>query len=75
VDGLYFSVVTMLTIGFGDFLPTTTATKVILFPFTILVIAQLANQVGMIIEFVLILSLFHRLMMLVQIFFATLGTS
>lgn len=47
LDGIYFSVVSMLTIGFGDFEPTQTATRVLLFPFAILTIAQLANQVGM----------------------------
>ncbi|KIM79102.1 hypothetical protein PILCRDRAFT_567574 [Piloderma croceum F 1598] len=51
LDAIYFSVVTMLTIGFGDFVPTTTATRILLFPFVVLAIAQLANQVGMIIGF------------------------
>ncbi|KAF7971393.1 hypothetical protein HWV62_21228 [Athelia sp. TMB] len=51
LDGIYYSVVSMLTIGFGDFEPTKTATRILLFPFAILTIAQLANQVGMIIEF------------------------
>ncbi|KZP04697.1 hypothetical protein FIBSPDRAFT_386019 [Athelia psychrophila] len=47
LDGIYFSVVSMLTIGFGDFEPTQTATRILLFPFAVLTIAQLANQVGM----------------------------
>jgi potassium channel subfamily K, other eukaryote len=42
VDGIYFIVVTTLTIGFGDVVPTTTAMKVLTFPIAILGISLLA---------------------------------
>lgn len=42
VDGIYFIVVTTLTIGFGDIVPTTTAMKVLTFPIAILGISLLA---------------------------------
>jgi potassium channel subfamily K len=48
LDGLYFSVVSLLTIGFGNFAPTKTSTKVLLFPFSIAGIALLSNQVTLI---------------------------
>lgn len=41
----------MLTIGFGDFFPSTVATKVLLLPFAILTISQLGNQVSMIVTY------------------------
>jgi len=42
VDGIYYMVVTTLTIGFGDLTPQTVALKVLTFPFTIVGIALLA---------------------------------
>jgi potassium channel subfamily K len=42
VDGIYFEVVTTLTIGFGDIAPQTAVMKVLIFPFTILGITLLA---------------------------------
>jgi potassium channel subfamily K, other eukaryote len=42
VDGIYFAVVTTLTIGFGDVTPHTAAMKVLIFPFTIIGITLLA---------------------------------
>ena len=42
VDGIYFLVVTTLTIGFGDIVPTTTTMKVLTFPIAILGISLLA---------------------------------
>ena len=42
VDGLYYMVVTTLTIGFGDITPNTAAMKVLTFPFTIIGITLLA---------------------------------
>ncbi|KZT43256.1 voltage-gated potassium channel [Sistotremastrum suecicum HHB10207 ss-3] len=50
-DGIYFMVVSSLTVGFGDFEPTTTAGRIILFPFLFFLVAQLANAIGMIIGF------------------------
>jgi potassium channel subfamily K, other eukaryote len=42
VDGIYFIVVTTLTIGFGDMVPTTALMKVLTFPIAILGISLLA---------------------------------
>jgi potassium channel subfamily K len=50
-NGIYFIVVTALTIGFGDFYPTTTPGRIILFPFDILLICQLAIIVSSIATF------------------------
>lgn len=48
LDGVFFTVTTMLSIGFGNYSPSQTSTKVLLFPFTILGIALLSNQVSLI---------------------------
>jgi len=45
-DAIYFSVVTLLTIGFGDLTPSHTVTRVILFFYALVSIALLANLVG-----------------------------
>lgn len=50
VDGIYFMVVTTLTIGFGDITPHTAAMKVLIFPFTIIGISLLAVIVTSIIR-------------------------
>ena len=42
VDGIYYTVVTFLTIGFGDLTPHTSTFKVLTFPFTIIGITFLA---------------------------------
>src|SRR5579862_3223445 len=42
VDGIYYMVVTTLTIGFGDLTPQTAVMKVLTFPFTIIGITLLA---------------------------------
>lgn len=52
LDGVYFSVVTVLTIGFGDLSPTRPATKVLLFPFAIVGFALLSNQLSLIVSVV-----------------------
>lgn len=52
LDGIYFSVQTALTIGFGDLLPTHTSTKILVFVFSILTISQLANEVAIIVRFI-----------------------
>lgn len=51
MQGIYFSVVSFLTIGFGDFTPTKTATQVVLFPFLLVGIVQLACLIGMLVHY------------------------
>lgn len=41
----------LLTLGFGDFYPTKVATQIVLFPFLLVGIAQLANLIRMIVSF------------------------
>ena len=50
--GVYFSIVTSLTIGYGDFSPTTTATRVLLFPFAVTTIALLGVILNNLVNFV-----------------------
>ena len=50
VDGIYFTVVSMLTIGFGDLTPRTPIMKVLTFPFVIIGIALLALVVTSIVR-------------------------
>ncbi|KAG9075917.1 hypothetical protein FRC06_009810 [Ceratobasidium sp. 370] len=51
LQGIYFTIVTLLTIGFGDFYPTKPSTKVLLFPFALLGITLLAECISMIVSF------------------------
>ncbi|ODN83387.1 hypothetical protein L202_01531 [Cryptococcus amylolentus CBS 6039] len=51
LDGIYMSVQTALTIGYGDLVPSTTAGKVLVFPFSVLTISQLGNEIALIIGF------------------------
>ena len=51
IDGIYFSLITAFTIGFGDFSPTKVSTQILNFPFAVLSIALLAVMIGQIIEF------------------------
>ena len=51
-DGIYFSIQTALTIGYGDFTPSTAAGKVLVFPFAILTISQLGNEISLIVDFI-----------------------
>ncbi|WWC60913.1 uncharacterized protein I303_103489 [Kwoniella dejecticola CBS 10117] len=51
-DGIYFSTQVALTIGYGDFAPTTSAGKVLIFPFSVLTISQLGNEIALIIGFI-----------------------
>ncbi|KAF8321589.1 voltage-gated potassium channel [Clavulina sp. PMI_390] len=51
LQGVYYSTVTLLTVGFGDFEPTKTSTRIILFPFALIGIAQLGSILGMIVSF------------------------
>jgi len=51
LQGIYFSIVSFLTIGFGDFTPTKTATQIVLFPFLLVGIVQLACLVGMLVYY------------------------
>ena len=50
VDGIYYMVVTTLTIGFGDVTPQTAVMKVLTFPFTIIGITLLALIVTSIVK-------------------------
>ncbi|KAK4698255.1 hypothetical protein P7C70_g8028, partial [Phenoliferia sp. Uapishka_3] len=50
-SGIYFSLVTVLSIGFGDFAPTKTASRILLFPFAVGSIALLAVLVGVFVDF------------------------
>jgi len=50
VDGIYFVVVTTLTIGFGDITPHTPAMKVLIFPFTVVGIGLLAVIIASIVQ-------------------------
>ncbi|KAF8511620.1 voltage-gated potassium channel [Hysterangium stoloniferum] len=50
-QGIYFTVVTFLAIGYGDFTPTQTVTRVFVFMFVVLGIAQLGNIVTMLVRF------------------------
>jgi potassium channel subfamily K len=43
---------TALTIGFGDIKPATTAGKILVFPFSVLTISQLGNEIALIIGFI-----------------------
>ncbi len=43
---------TALTIGYGDFTPVTTAGKILVFPFSVLTISQLGNEIALIITFI-----------------------
>jgi potassium channel subfamily K, other eukaryote len=53
VDGIYYIVVTILTIGFGDLTPHTSVMKVLTFPFTIIGITLLAVIVTSIVRLLL----------------------
>lgn len=50
VDGIYYMVVTILTIGFGDIVPHTAVFKVLTFPFTVVGITLLAIIVTSIVQ-------------------------
>ncbi|WOO81374.1 Outward-rectifier potassium channel TOK1 [Vanrija pseudolonga] len=52
LNAIYFSVQTALTVGYGDFVPTTAVGKVLIFPFAVLTISLLANEVSIIIDFI-----------------------
>lgn len=51
LQGIYFSVVAFLTVGFGDFYPTKPSTQIVLFPFVLIGIVQLASIVELIVHF------------------------
>jgi potassium channel subfamily K len=51
LDAIYFSVVTIETVGFGDFEPTHAASRVLLFPFALIGIAFLGTLIQMIVNF------------------------
>ncbi|KDN36673.1 hypothetical protein RSAG8_10671, partial [Rhizoctonia solani AG-8 WAC10335] len=51
LQGIYFTIVTFLTIGFGDFYPTKPSTKVLLFPLGLLGVTLLASCISMMVSF------------------------
>ncbi|KZO98463.1 voltage-gated potassium channel [Calocera viscosa TUFC12733] len=51
LQSIYFSVVTFTTIGFGDFYPSTTASRIVMFPLALLGIAELSALIGLLINF------------------------
>jgi potassium channel subfamily K len=51
LDAIYFSVQTALTIGYGDFTPTQTSGKILVFVFSVLTISQLGNEIAVIVDF------------------------
>ncbi|EUC60623.1 ion channel protein, partial [Rhizoctonia solani AG-3 Rhs1AP] len=51
LQGIYFTIVTFLTIGFGDFYPSRPSTKVLLFFLGLLGITLLASCISMIVSF------------------------
>ncbi|WWC89755.1 uncharacterized protein L201_004681 [Kwoniella dendrophila CBS 6074] len=51
-DGIYFSTQVALTIGYGDFVPTKPLSKFLVFPFSVLTISQLGNEIAQIIGFI-----------------------
>ncbi len=53
VDSLYFSVMTMSTIGYGDFTPTTTLSKLFTIVFALLSIGVFVAVVSKLVEIVL----------------------
>jgi hypothetical protein len=42
----------LFTIGYGDYTPSNTAGKVLVFPFAILTISQLGNEISLIVSFI-----------------------
>ncbi|PWN22633.1 hypothetical protein BCV69DRAFT_280225 [Microstroma glucosiphilum] len=50
LDGIYFTVVSLLSIGFGDFSPSFASTKVLLFPFELAGIVLISNQISLIVS-------------------------
>jgi voltage-gated potassium channel Kch len=53
VDALYFSVMTMSTIGFGDLVPTTPLSKIFTIVFSLLSVGVFVAVVGKIVEIIL----------------------
>ncbi|KAL5495642.1 TOK1 [Sanghuangporus weigelae] len=51
LQAIYFSVVSILTIGFGDFYPTKPVSQIVLFPFVLVGIVQLASIIELLVRF------------------------
>lgn len=51
LQGIYFIIVTFLTVGFGDFLPLKHASRVLLFPIAIFGIALLGSLIQVIVSY------------------------
>ncbi|ORY84754.1 hypothetical protein BCR37DRAFT_344839, partial [Protomyces lactucae-debilis] len=51
LSGIYFSTVTILTVGFGDLVPTQTSSKILLFPIVVIGVVHFATVVTGIISY------------------------
>ncbi|KAL5534612.1 hypothetical protein ACEPAG_1075 [Sanghuangporus baumii] len=51
LQAIYFSVVSILTIGFGDFYPTKPVSQIVFFPFVLVGIVQLASIIELLVRF------------------------
>ncbi|OCB89408.1 voltage-gated potassium channel [Sanghuangporus baumii] len=51
LQAIYFSVVSILTIGFGDFYPTKPVSQIVFFPFVLVGIVQLASLIELLVRF------------------------
>jgi hypothetical protein len=60
IDSLYFSIMTMSTIGYGDFVPTTTLSKLFTIIFALLSIGTFVALISKIVEIVLQLKKLRR---------------
>lgn len=51
LQGIYFSIVSVLTVGFGDFYPTKPVTQIVVFPFVLIGIVQIASIIELLVRF------------------------
>jgi len=60
IDSLYFSVMTMVTIGYGDFVPTTTLSKLFTILFAIMSIGLFVTVITKIVKLMLEYKKLHE---------------
>ncbi|KAG9024722.1 hypothetical protein FRB95_011146 [Tulasnella sp. JGI-2019a] len=51
LDGIYYTIVSFLSVGFGDFLAKKTASRILIFPFCLIGIALLGSLITLIVGF------------------------